>query len=304
MLEWGYSILFKLSKVKKDNTVIFKLYRKIIKVLINIIYPLYYKFIPTKKVGVDITNEDNVIVSLTSFPERINNVWICLETLLRQKTRPNKIILWLAESQFEGIESLPRKIIRMQDRGLTIRFCDDLRPHKKYYYTMLENPDANVIVVDDDMFYPNNLITNLIHTAKKYPNTICCNRGHIITFNNGQVCSYEDWERKSNEEEPRLELCPTGCGGVLYPPNSLYNDVFNKEDIKELCLNADDLWLKVMSLLRGTKAVKTDKDMIGFIDIIETQRIKLTNQNVGHNMNDVQLRNILNKYEIELRELI
>ena len=41
-----------------------------------------------------------LIVSLTSFPERINLAHITISTLLNQSLEPDKIILWLAEEQF------------------------------------------------------------------------------------------------------------------------------------------------------------------------------------------------------------
>lgn len=302
MINLFYKILFKLSKNGKENTFLFKSSRKIFKLMINILYPIYYKCFGSKRIGVEPNSHNNIIVSLTSFPARINNVWICIETLLRQEIKPNKIILWLATSQFNGLESLPIELLKLQKRGLTIRFCEDLRSHKKYYYTMLENPNANVIIVDDDMFYPSDLVTRLLETSKKYPDIICCNRGHFMQLEEGKISSYSKWIRKTKNNLPSFQLCPTGCGGVLYPPCSLNDEVFNKTSIKELCLNADDLWLKMMSLYKGTKAIKTDSNMISFFDIIQTQNVKLTNSNVGENMNDIQLNNILNRYEINLKQ--
>ncbi|MGD6794156.1 glycosyltransferase [Metabacillus indicus] len=302
MLEIIYKFLFFLSKKGKKNTFLFNTFRKVAKLLINIIYPAYFKVFEKKEVGIDIGSNQDVIVTLTSFPGRIKYIWICIETLLRQDTKPNKIILWLAESQFNGLDDLPPELLKLQKRGLTIRFCEDLRSHKKYYYTMKEFPNSNIVIVDDDMFYPKDLITKLLETSIKYPGTICCTRGHHIQNKDDIILPYSKWLGKSGDDSPSYELCPTGCGGVLYPPNSLNEKVFEKDDIKKLCINADDLWLKIMSLLNNTKAVKTDPDMIGFIDIMQTQKVKLTKSNVGENMNDIQLENILRKYKINTRE--
>lgn len=43
-----------------------------------------------------------------------------------------------------------------------------------------------------------------------------------------------------------------GVGGVLYPPNSVHHDIFNIENIKNLSLTADDIWLTAMLLKKGT----------------------------------------------------
>ena len=45
-------------------------------------------------------NSNGIIVSLTTFGKRINNVHLTIESIFRQTIRPEKIILWLAESEF------------------------------------------------------------------------------------------------------------------------------------------------------------------------------------------------------------
>lgn len=290
-----YSLLYKV----KNRRLQLVLYR-FIKVFLNIFYPIYcnvkksYKY---KKL------EKNVIVSLTSFPARIDSVWITIETLLRQSHRPEKIILWLAESQFESIYKLPQKLLKQRERGLEIKFCEDLRSHKKYYFTMKKYPNAIVITVDDDMFYPENLVENLMSTHKRYPNTVCCNLAHRMTIKDGKVMPYKQWESGANGyDKPSHYIVPIGCQGVLYPPGCLNKNVFNKKQIKEICPLADDLWLKAMSSLNGVKAVKTNAISIPYVNIISAQKSCLTEINVNQNMNDKQLENILREYP-ELRNI-
>ena len=43
------------------------------------------------------SNKPNLIVSLTSYPKRINTIWITIESLIRQVQKPDMIILWLAD---------------------------------------------------------------------------------------------------------------------------------------------------------------------------------------------------------------
>ena len=82
------------------------------------------------------------------------------------------MILWLAKSQFDDISVLPQKLVNLQKRGLTIRFCDDLRSHKKYFYVMQEHPEDIIVLADDDMFYPSDTLRKLIKMHKKYPKDI------------------------------------------------------------------------------------------------------------------------------------
>lgn len=246
--------------------------------------------------------EVNYIVSLTSFPARINDVWISVETILRQSFKPDMIILWLAEEQFPD-KKIPEKLAKLQDRGLTIKYCDDLRSHKKYYYTLKEYPNANIITLDDDLYYDKDVLKNVVELHKKYPDCIATNRAHEIIIKDGKVLPYRKWNHNAtNIIKPSHLLLQTGGAGTLYPPGSLHPDVLDKKLIKELCFHADDVWLKMMAYLNGTKIVtnkKYDKDPI---TVSSTQNEKLVSTNVIHGGNDTQLNNILNYYNIEIKE--
>ncbi|WP_156111459.1 glycosyltransferase family 2 protein [Pontibacillus halophilus] len=270
----------------------------------NLVITTFYKFsFKFKNSGVNHKErEKKIIVSLTTFPGRINVVWIAIESLLRQSVKPDKIILWLADSQFDSIESLPKRLQAQQSRGLTIKFCEDLRSHKKYYYTFNDYPNDLIITVDDDVIYPTKTVEVLVNTHVKHPYSICCNRGHLMTLNKDNTLkSYKNWGYNPLDfTGPSKFLCPTGVSGVLYPPNSVNQEVFNRENIRSLCFYADDLWLKVMSLMNNTQVVKT-KDFPHYLFTISTsQKESLGQLNIENNQNDEQLINLLHTYDIQL----
>ena len=50
---------------------------------------------------------DGLVVSLTTFPARIDNLWMVLDSLFRQRTRPDKIVVALTQEEFpQGASSL------------------------------------------------------------------------------------------------------------------------------------------------------------------------------------------------------
>src|SRR5688500_19351966 len=67
-------------------------------------------------------------VSLTSFPPRFDSLHLTLACLLDQSIRPDRVILWIAH---QDMERLPVAVTSLEDRGLEIRECDDLRSYKK-----------------------------------------------------------------------------------------------------------------------------------------------------------------------------
>ena len=249
-----YFHLKKREKLKGASNVTKKL-SDYCEVFFNIFFRRFCKRHPCRAAGV--TSEkrkQKIVVSLTSFPKRIDTLWLTIETLLRQSVKPDEIILWLAESQFDGLDSLPNSLLRLQKRGLTIRFCEDLRSHKKYYFALQEYPDDLVILADDDMFYPRDTVKKLMQLHKRYPEDICC-----IT---AQVIEPEFTSEPSLWRNPRIEehhwqhsnrLQAFTGSGTLIPPHALPADAFDKAVFQALCPYADDLWVTYMAYKNGTK---------------------------------------------------
>ena len=265
----------------------------------QVIANLLTKLWVSKKSGVHTGQGETVIVSLTSFTARIHSVSTTIKSLMRQSVKPDRIILWLAESQFPSEASLPSELLALKKRGLEIRFCEDLKPHKKYLYTMKENPDAIVITCDDDLIYPENTIERLLAKHRKYPDCVCCNRGHEILFDESGVLPYMKWRHQAVDfTEPTHLLCATGCGGVLYPPHCLDEEVFDIDAIRELALCADDLWLKVMEVKNGTRVVYTDHFPQRLFFVKNSQKEKLHAFNLEHDGNDEVWRKLDARYHI------
>jgi len=243
--------------------------------------------------------DESYIVSLTSFPERINEVWITIETLMHQAFKPDMIILWLAEEQFPD-KKLPKSLNELKNRGLTINFCEDLRAHKKYFFSLINYPRSNIITVDDDLYYPGNLLGNLVELHREFPDLIVTNRAHRITFTGKELNPYRQWKHNVTDAQPSYLLLATGGAGTLYPPDCLHKDVFRKDLLRELCFYADDIWLKIMSLRINKKIVTNRKFNKDFASVGKSQRTKLVSLNVLHGGNDEQLKNLLTYFGKDL----
>lgn len=242
----------------------------------------------------DKTREKKVIVSLTSFPDRIEAVQYAIKSLMLQTYKPDKIILWLAEEQFSE-HTIPDELIKLKEYGLEIRFCPDIKSHKKYYYVMQEYKNDLVITYDDDIIYEHNSIKKLIKYHIKYPNCIICNRGMHITFNNKKVDSVKKWKALSNEgvKKPSINIMASTGAGCLYPPNALSGIVFDLDLSQKYAQSADDIWMKFMSLLNNTKVVKTAKYNRSLSTIEKSQHVQLTFVNTFEGQNDVVMGNLI-----------
>ena len=300
MYNFLYGLYFKLRRIGKKcelSGFIYKVVKKIvgyIEAYYNLHVMKQYMKRTIHKMGVTTKKrEQKIIVSLTSFPKRIDTLWITIETLLRQTMKPDEIILWLAEEQFDGMDSLPTKLLEQQKRGLSIRFCDDLRSHKKYYYTMQEYPDDIVILMDDDMFYPYDTIEKLWKLHLKYPKDICCITTQVMEPSFDSMPS--EWRNpgisEKVEHSKKVQIF-TGSGS-LFVPGVLAKETFDKQLIKELCPYADDLWLTFMAYRKGTHITSLDKWRAFPISIYGTSEGSLWYINSADGKNDEQWKAIL-----------
>ncbi len=272
----------------------------VLDILVDCIHRLIY-YITPKKNGINTTeNRDKkIIVSLTSIPSRIKTLNLCIESLLRQTMKPDKIILYL-DNVSEKVE-LPRKLLDQTKRGLTIEYCDkiDLRSHTKYFYVMQEFPNDIIITVDDDVYYNKNTIKQLWESYKKHPNCVSCIKMHEIKFKGKEIMPYNSWKMNIYGKEttsPNKNYMAIGAGGILYPPKAIDKEAFNKEEIKEKCLKADDIWLKYMELKNEVKVVRAIEKKCYIHNITNTQKEALFKDNLINSENDIYIKNLLSKY--------
>ena len=258
-------------------------------------------------IGVEKNNDKSVIISLTTYGERINSVHIAIESLFEQTKKADRIILWLDENEFI-FDDLPLVLKKMINRGLEIKFCPNYKSYKKLIPVLMLQEHALIITVDDDIIYPRTMIENMIKTHNKYPDCVVFNYGLEILLNKkGEPLAYEKWRAKGDFCFPSLKYIGIGCGGILYPENVFHSDIFSIENIFDLAPTTDDLWFKFMTYLNDVKYVQTnfgpkiesEVDFLeNFLTIDKIQKQRLGDINVSNGQNDVQLKKIIEKYNI------
>ena len=221
---------------------------------INIRHKNNFDYKPAIEYGVTKEKRNpQLIVSLTSFPARINTVHLTINTLLRQKVKPDRVILWLTEEQFPN-GKLPDELIRLLDLGLEIKYCEDLRSYKKLVPTLKEFPDDIIVTVDDDMFYPTDWLEGLYDAYLKNPENIYTRRGCRVQIVDGKISVLKPRSYNFDYNFPiDMNNLIMGGSGTLYPPNSLHNDIFNIEQIKNLIPTHYDIYFWIMAILNNKK---------------------------------------------------
>ena len=242
--------------------------------------------------------KDDLIVSLTSYPARIDTVHETVQSILNQEFKPKMVILWLAEEQFPDKEKmLPGKLLDLIGQGLVIDWYKDIRSYKKLIPALKKYPYKIIVTVDDDIIYKPSWLAELVGSYLQEPNSIhCCRAHHISVDENGFPPSYTKWKRNIKNSKSSFANFFTGCGGVLYPPGSLHSDVTNEEKFVELCSHGDDIWFWGMAVRNDTKIKIVSNNTFELNFIENSQDTALWKDNDIGGRNDLMIKNFFVNY--------
>lgn len=242
--------------------------------------------------------DKEVVISLTTYSKRIHTVFSTIESLFQQTWKANRIILYISDEHF-NLENIPETLRVQMKRGLEIRFVKDVRSYTKLVYALQDFPDSYIITVDDDYWYPHDLVERLVKHQQKHVDEICCIEcGYLMhsdkefeTINNFKRIF---WEKDIIQYDDRFFILE-GFAGVLYPPHCLYNDVSRDDLFLSLCPTNDDIWFTVMARLAGTKITAVP----AYIDNIEYLTVQNEVQDIG-----LFLENTNGKFDYQLKRVI
>lgn len=247
--------------------------------------------------------EHEVIVSLTSFGNRIYDVYLAIESIMQGSVKPNRIILWLAEQEFLG-KNLPQILQLQQHRGLEIKYCEDIRSYKKIVPSVRMFPDACIVTIDDDLVYGFDLLENLVNSHQANPECVCACRIHRITLDESRKPkSYLQWKMTIwPQDRSNLNFLTSG-GGTLFPPRCFVKEFFNKDAFMSLCPNADDVWINAMIWMSKREIIKVFTHSKTGCDYLEScadqdNALSIENTSKSNCYNDVQIKAVMDKYDL------
>lgn len=269
------------------------------------------KFKKRGTIGINTTEEreHKIIVSLTTFPERIGDVHYAVFSLLNQTIKPDKVILWLGEEQFPDRENdVSQELLDLKNHGLTIEFTKDIKSFKKLVPALRQYPDDIIITADDDIYFPPEWLEKMYSEYLENPNRIYANLVYTAKLdNNGNMEPYSKFQKYVDDESSSLlNFAATGAG-ALFPPNSLYKDATNEELFKKLSPTSDENWFWAMAVMNKTetKVIKNPINRYAKVNVLRDccfgneltlARHNLEAQNKAVVLKDIYISNLLNYY--------
>lgn len=240
---------------------------------------------------------EELIVSLSTFGDRIHGAALTIESLFEQTVKPNRVILNLGR-QFEGKGKIPGSLKLLERRGLEIRFTRDLGSYTKLLPTLRDFPNSTIITVDDDIIYDYDMVSNLVNEHLTHPEEVVASRCRVMETKGGKLLSpYLSWRFAPNGSESSIKLLPEGARGILYPPHCMDERVFDEKIFLDLCPSTDDFWFKAMLMLKGTIVRKA------YSECDDVRNHKSDSRRTLHDINksggyDRQLCAVLNHFDL------
>lgn len=269
---------------------------------------VYRVYTPSFSNGInkDSIRDERVVVSLTSYGRRVREVLpFALYSLYNQTYKADEIVLWLDENNWSD-DKLPKRIKKLKDKGLlTVKYWSDIRSYKKLVPSLITYPNDILITVDDDLYYRRDLLERLVMAHKEYPGYVITHRANRVGYNTDSVIPYNDWEDLISDACDN-NVFPTGGAGCLYKKEMLYADVTRDDIFMKLSPLADDVWFFFMEILKGTPRMVLKKKGYVFIPVDGFYQYfhdnsSLNSQNNHEDQNDVQIKAIMNYYNLKVK---
>lgn len=253
--------------------------------------------------------EQQVIVSLTSFPAAIPYAGKAVKSILDGSVLPDKVVLYLTFSQFgeTGVPQELKKLAQDNPRFEIRDYARDIRSYRKLIPALNDFPDAVIVTIDDDVKYHRHMLRDLLRLHDRIPNAILAHRAKRIK----QGKPYRKWSKYRwyhflfNRIHLGFNNIQTGVGGVLYPPHSLKKEMLDVELFTELAPTTDDIWFWAAGVANGYPVVPVP---FGYnkpkgLGKPRNLSLKTTNFKLGIDRNSAALKAVLERFPLVKQRL-
>ena len=86
-----------------------------------------------------------LVITLASYPPRFPTLHRTIASLLVQRMRPDRVILWVPEA---ALDAVPARVMSLRSRGLEIRGTGDIGSYAKLVPALSACPSAFLVNVD------------------------------------------------------------------------------------------------------------------------------------------------------------
>ena len=253
--------------------------------------------------------QQQVIVSLTSFPAAIPYAAQAVQSILNGSVLPDKVVLYLTFAQF-GESGIPQELLTLAADNPRFEIRDyprDIRSYRKLIPALKDFPDAIIVTVDDDVAYHKNMLRDLLCLHKQMPNAVLAHRAKRMKLDEPyrKRSKFRWYHFLTKRIYVSFKNIQTGVGGVLYPSHSLKEDMMDVELFTELAPTTDDIWFWAAGVANGFPVIPVPFGHNKPKGLGKPRKVSLKTVNFksGTDRNSASLKNILDKYP-EIRQKV
>jgi hypothetical protein len=164
-----------------------------------------------------------VVVSIALCKHRRHNVQSIVSDLFSGSKKPEKIIFWISEKGFyldEGIKQ--NEIPKIKHPKVSFEYTRNIGSLRKWICPISkfwDEPEKQILILDDDRHIPKDLLNKFINFQNRYPNRAVGGGGYDIA---PKYTVFNGWSIK----KPARVHCLVPCVGILIKPQ-----FFKKRDI-------------------------------------------------------------------------
>ena len=191
-----------------------------------------------------------VIASLSTLPDRINNLKPTIRSLLSQTRPPDEIVLAVPELSIRQKRSyVVPEYLKEFSQVRILRCGRDWGPATKFIPIVQEElaagrGDTLIMVVDDDRTYPPDALETYLHYNRQLPGTALCFRGGAMPSNlDWRSCGRSKISFANRIREPKEVAVITGCGSYLIQPRFFDARLWDYSSAPPGAFYMDDIWI-------------------------------------------------------------
>lgn len=196
---------------------------------------------------------DNIIISMATYPPRIQYLKKTINNILNQTLKFNKFIINIYDNLTDQEYEKYNEFLKLDSRIEIKRREARWRSINKIIWTAKDNPDSIIITCDDDIFYPNFFFQKLYNKWIENKDCIIAHEISPVFLNNGNIQHIASVDIKLLQKTYGRYL--TGC--CLFPPHIFDDtDIFNWDKFYDIT-NAthDEIWLWCITTLKHIKSI-------------------------------------------------
>ncbi len=186
-----------------------------------------------------VARPERVVVTLTTVPDRAGYLAPALRSLVDQTWPADRIVLAWPGFSIRG--GAPYPAPPELPPGVEILPCEDQGPATKYLPALLAEPDALLVIADDDVIYPEDFIETLVRAHRVDPRAVIGWRGWKLR--DGVDPRELDHVFATAVDAPRDVDILLGTWGYLMPPGSCGDAVHDFGGWPPEARWNDDIWL-------------------------------------------------------------